>query len=82
MHGDLFQRWHETVSYNLKEHEAVFLKRQNLFLFIVGGSSWFVFYFRLNIFRSKISILLLPLETEGNKGRESWYNLPEFCFFP
>ena len=31
--------------YDLKEHEAVFLKRQNLFFSIVGGSISFVFLF-------------------------------------
>ena len=47
--------------YDLKEHEAVFLKRQNLFFSIVGGSISFVSCFGLNIFTIKISNLLLLL---------------------
>ena len=43
-------------------------------------SSWkyliFVFCFRLNIFTSKISILLLPLRVEEGGGLESWYTEP------
>ena len=31
----------------------------------------FGFYLRLNIFATKISKLLLPLGTEGGRGRES-----------
>ena len=40
-------------------------------------SSWkyliFVFCFRLSIYTSKISYLLLSLGAEGSGGRESWY---------
>ena len=34
----LFQRLHETKSYSQKEHEVIFLKRQNLIFSIVAGS--------------------------------------------
>ena len=40
--------------YSLKEHEAVFLKKQNVTFSAVAGSIWFVFYFRINV-RFKIS---------------------------
>ena len=37
--------------YSLKEHETVFLKRQNLiFFFVVAGCIWYIFCLRLNIF--------------------------------
>ena len=58
----------------MKEHEAVFLKRQYLRISIVAGSIWFVFCLRANILTSKISNLLLPLGAERARGRESWYN--------
>ena len=58
----LLQRLYETRSYSLKEHVAVFLKRQNLVFSIVTGNIWFVSFFRLNIFTSNISNLLLFLE--------------------
>ena len=34
----LFHRLPETKSYSLKEHEAVFLKRQHLIFSLVAGS--------------------------------------------
>ena len=37
----LFQQFHETRSYNLKEHEAIFLKRQDLIFTIIARSIWF-----------------------------------------
>ena len=40
----------------MKEHEAVFLKRQNLVFSIAAGSISFVFCFRINIFIRKIYI--------------------------
>ena len=52
--GYLFERLQETRSYSRKEHEAVFLKRQNLIFSIAPESISFVFYFRLNIFTSNI----------------------------
>ena len=33
----LFQPLHKTRSYSLKKHETIFLKRQNLIFWIVGG---------------------------------------------
>ena len=42
-----------------------------IFFSIVAGDVFdFVYCCRLNIFTSKISDLLLPLEDEGNGGRE------------
>ena len=55
----------------LKEHEAVFLIRQNSIFYGVVGSIWFVFSFRLNIFTNKISNLLLRFEAEGGGDYES-----------
>ena len=52
--GYLFERLQETRSYSRKEHETVFLKRQNLIFSIAPESISFVFYFRLNIFTSNI----------------------------
>ena len=44
------------------------LTRQNLIFSIVAGSIWFHFCFRLNIFTTKISNLLLPLGVEGPRA--------------
>ena len=67
--GYLFRR-----IFNLKEHEAVFLKRQNLMFSIVAGSNWFVFCFRLKIFLSRILKSFLPSRVQGTGtlGRELW----------
>ena len=46
MRGYSFQRLHKTRSYSLKEHESVFLKRQNLIFSEVPGSILFVFLFQ------------------------------------
>ena len=53
------------VTYSLEEHKAVFLKRQNLFFFVVARSIWFIFSYRQIIFTSKIWSLLLLLWFEG-----------------
>ena len=45
MRDYLFQGLHETRSYSLKEHEAAFLKRQNLIFSIEVGSIAFNFFF-------------------------------------
>ena len=37
----LFQQFHETRSYSLKEHEAIFLKKQDLIFTIIARSIWF-----------------------------------------
>ena len=60
--------------FSLKGDEAVFLKRQKLIFSIVAGSILFVFWFRPNIFRSKILNSLLPLGPEGTGtwGRDLW----------
>ena len=58
--GYLYQR-----SFSLKQNETVFLNWQNLIFFVIAESTWFVFYFKLNIFTGKISNLLLPLGTRG-----------------
>ena len=72
-HGYLFQHLHETRSYSLKKYEAVFLTRQNLTFPLVAESIWFNFCFRINIFTSKISNLLLSLGAEWARGCEFWY---------
>ena len=46
----------------------LFLTRQNLISSVVAESIWFHFCFRLNIFTSKNSNLLLPLGTEGPRA--------------
>ena len=51
--GYLFERLQETRTDSLKEHEVVFLKRQNLIFSIAAGTILFVFCFRLNIFTTK-----------------------------
>ena len=58
----------------VKEPWTVFSKIKNLTFSIVAESIWFCF--RLNIFTSKISNLLLHLGAEGDGERESWYNQP------
>ena len=55
--GYLFQSLHKT---SLKESETVFLDIQNLIFSVGALSILFGFCFRLNIFTSKISNLLLP----------------------
>ena len=55
----------------MKEHEAVFVKTQNLIIYIVPESIWFVFYFKLNGFTIKISNLLLPFGAKRAEGHES-----------
>ena len=60
----LFQRLHKTRSFSLKENKAVFLETQNL-IFDIVAAILFGFCFRLNIFTSKTSNLLLPLVAEG-----------------
>ena len=50
MRSYFFQCIYKSRSHSLKEHETVFLNRQNLIFPIVGESIWFVFCFRLNIF--------------------------------
>ena len=52
--GYLVKSPQETRGYILKEHEDVFLKRQNLFFSLAAESISFVFCFRLNIFTGKI----------------------------
>ena len=51
--GYLFECLQETEGYSLKEHEAVFLKKQNLIFYIAAGSISFVFCFSLNVYTSK-----------------------------
>ena len=70
MCGCLVQRLQETRSCGLKEHEAVFLKRQNLIFSMLAGGFSFVFCFRLHIFTSKVSSLLLLLGRSW--GARSW----------
>ena len=61
----LLQCLHETISYSLKEHNAVFfLKRQFFFVYQLEVFD-ILFCFRLNIFMSNISNLLLPLQDKN-----------------
>ena len=53
--------------YSLKEHKAIFLKKQNLIFSLVAGSICFVFCFKVTIFTSKISNLLILFSDEGAK---------------
>ena len=53
--------------YSLKEHKAIFLKKQNLIFYLVAGSICFVFCFKVTIFTSKISNLLILFSEEGAK---------------
>ena len=74
MCNHLSQCLHKTINYSLKEHEAVFMKRQSLIFFLVAGSIWINFWSTLNIFICKISnLLLLPLGTQGARGRKSLF---------
>ena len=67
------QRLHEGRRCSLKEHEAISLKRESLVFSAVVGNIRFAFCFRINIFTSKISNLLLPLRDEWEEGSESYY---------
>ena len=50
--------------------KKIFEKFERKFFYSnVAGSIWFVFYFKLNIFASKILNLLLPSENEGTGGQ-------------
>ena len=49
-------------------NEVIFLNRKNLIFSVVAGCIWFV-CFRLKIFTSKISNLLLPLGVLGPEPR-------------
>ena len=50
----------------LKEPFNVFLESKNLIFSMVAGSIWFCFFvFRMNIFTSTVSNLLLPLGPKG-----------------
>ena len=60
---------------SLKERKAIFLKTQNLIFFFSSWKVWFVFCFKVNIFASKISNLLIPFRTEGTRCHESWYTI-------
>ena len=70
MRAYLFQRLHKTKSFSLRENDAVFLETQNL-IFSIAAVILFGFYFRLDIFTSKISNLLLLLGAEEVGGCES-----------
>ena len=47
MRGYLFQRIHGTTTCNLKEHVAVFWKRQNLIFSIVGNNNNYYHLFNI-----------------------------------
>ena len=57
-----------TFTLNLKD---VFLETHNLILSILAVNIIFGFYFRLNIFTSKITNLLVPLGADDGGGCES-----------
>ena len=59
-----------------KKLEVIVWRNMSLFSWR-AGYTWFAFCFRLIIFTSKISNLLLPLTVEGVEGRirEYWFNL-------
>ena len=62
--------------YSLKEHEAVFLRRQNLIYSVVAGSTWFVFCFRLNNFTSNIQIPIYSYFLGPRRqGLLMWYTI-------
>ena len=69
--------------YCLKEHEAVFLKKQNLILSRVAGSIWFVFWFQTTYFYKQD--LKFPVIFGGQKGHSvNWAinPLPHFLVKP
>ena len=77
--GCLFQCWYKTRSYFQR---GCFLEETKFdFFSIVTRSILFVFCFRLYICASNILDLLVPLETEGTAGSESWYT-PLYRAFP
>ena len=88
----LFERLQETTGYSLKEHEAVFWKRQHLIFWIAAGSITFIFCIRLNnLYKQDLNFQLLFTAEEnkenreeggwaGGEGGESWYALLVLCF--
>ena len=59
----------------LKESWTIFLETENLIIFfsiVAGGFSFCLLLFGLNMFRSKISDLLLPFGTESAGDHESY----------
>ena len=55
-------------------------RHKNWFFFSIVAVILFVFYFRLNIFTSKISNLLLSSGTKRGRNCESWYTLFYLAF--
>ena len=56
MRGYLSQNLHETISCSLKEHEVVFLTRQNLIFYLVAGSINLIFVLDLIFLQIKSQI--------------------------
>ena len=69
MHGYLSQRLHETIR-NMKKYMAFSFEEKNVIFSTVVGNTSYLFYFRLNVFTSKTTNLLLPLEAKGDWGHE------------
>ena len=67
----LFERLQETTGYSLKEHEAVFWKRQHLIFCIAAGSITFIFCIRLNnLYKQDLNFQLLFTAEENKENRE------------
>ena len=62
----LFQRLRKTRSYSLKKHEAIFLKRQNLIFWIVGGipthEPWHIYRLNRIILENTMNRFKKPME--------------------
>ena len=80
LHFPIVIPWHlecVVTYFNVYKKLEVIVWRNISLIFWRAGYTWFVFCFRLIIFTSKISNLLLPLTAEGDEGRirESCINL-------
>ena len=76
MRDYLFQGLHETRSYSLKEHEAAFLKRQNLIFSIEVGSIAFNFFFSIRVFFTDTD------NSQRSRRREGKSFIPLYHFHP
>ena len=67
----LFERLQETRGYSLKEHEAVFWKKQHLIFCIAAGSISFIFCIKLNnLYKKDLNFQLLFTAEENKENRE------------
>ena len=61
----------QVIGYSLKEHEAVFWKRQHLIFWIAAGSITFIFCIRLNnLYKQDLNFQLLFTAEENKENRE------------